>query len=77
MQSLHDENQQLRALLKQYLDGISVNDEVLSAANSLFVVNSKTNVPMDVPIGGPRDADKKHVLIEAATHVKHLEPPTY
>ena len=41
---LTQENQQLRTLLKQYLDGISVNDEILSQVNPLFVVNNRTNV---------------------------------
>ena len=39
------QNHQLRGLLKQYLDGISVSDEVLNKANSLLIVNSRTNVP--------------------------------
>lgn len=39
------ENQRLRTVLKQYLDGISVNDEILSQVNPLFVVNQKTNAP--------------------------------
>ena len=43
-QCLQQENQQLRTLLKQYLDGISVNDEILSQVNPLFVINHKTNV---------------------------------
>lgn len=38
------ENQQLRTLLKQYLDGISVNDEILNQVNPLFVINHRTNV---------------------------------
>ena len=42
--TLLDENQQLRTVLKQYLDGISVNDEILSQVNPLFVVNQRTNV---------------------------------
>ena len=42
--TLLTENQQLRLLLKQYLDGISVNDEILSQVNPLFVVNHRTNV---------------------------------
>lgn len=42
--TLMKENQQLRTLLKQYLDGISVNDEILTQVNPLFVVNNKTNV---------------------------------
>lgn len=39
------ENQRLKAILKQYLDGVSVNDEILSKANPLFVVNSHSNIP--------------------------------
>ena len=39
------ENQKLRLLLKEYLDGISVNDEVISRANPLFIVNNRANVP--------------------------------
>ena len=41
---LVQENQQLRTLLKQYLDGISVNDELISQVNPLFIVNNKTNI---------------------------------
>jgi len=40
---LSQENSDLRTILKQYLDGISVNEDVMGAANPLFVVNSKTN----------------------------------
>ena len=43
-QVLMTENAQLRILLKQYLDGISVSDEVLTHANPLLVVNNRTNV---------------------------------
>lgn len=42
--TLVQENTQLRSLLKQYLDGISVNDEILSQVNPLLVVNNRTNV---------------------------------
>lgn len=49
------ENQQLRALLKQYLDGISVNEDVLSQNNSLFIVNHRSNVPA-IPVGDARIA---------------------
>ncbi|KAI5109153.1 coiled-coil domain-containing protein 65 [Silurus meridionalis] len=34
------ENQQLRILLKQYLDGISVSDEILKQQNSLLMLSS-------------------------------------
>ena len=43
-QMLSTENAQLRLLLKQYLDGISVNDEVLSHNNPLLIVNNRSNV---------------------------------
>lgn len=42
---LQEENQHLRLILKQYLDGISVNEEVLSERNPLIVVNGNTNAP--------------------------------
>ena len=38
---LDKENGQLRGILKQVLDGVSVNDEVLQQANPLLVVNGK------------------------------------
>eukprot|EP00002_Diphylleia_rotans_P003339 TRINITY_DN1227_c0_g1_i4.p1 TRINITY_DN1227_c0_g1~~TRINITY_DN1227_c0_g1_i4.p1 ORF type:complete len:414 (-),score=100.73 TRINITY_DN1227_c0_g1_i4:156-1397(-) len=47
---LAEENTQLRMLLKRYLDGISVNDDVMNAdANPLLIVNSR--VPSGVPVG--------------------------
>eukprot|EP00920_Eleutheroschizon_duboscqi_P013315 GHVT01031384.1.p1 GENE.GHVT01031384.1~~GHVT01031384.1.p1 ORF type:complete len:314 (-),score=39.02 GHVT01031384.1:1066-2007(-) len=36
-----EENAQLRSILRQFLDGVSVNDEVLNKPNPLFVVNGK------------------------------------
>ena len=41
---LRKENQQLQGVLKQFLDGISVNAEVLAAPNPLLVVNGKANL---------------------------------
>ena len=41
---LSTENAQLRLLLKQYLDGISVNDEVLTNNNPLLIINYRSNV---------------------------------
>jgi len=43
---LNQENDRLRGLIKQFVDGISVNDDVMSGANSLMVVNnSLTRLP--------------------------------
>ena len=33
-----------KSLLKQYLDGISVNDDVMNNNNPLLVVNNKINI---------------------------------
>merc|ERR1719262_257674 len=64
-QRLEKENQQLRSLLKQFLDGVSVNEEVLSNPNPLLVVNGKVNLN-HIPVRRP--ADKKGA-VEAAHHV--------
>jgi len=60
---LEKENTQLRSILKQFLDGVSVNEEVLSRPNPLLVINGKVNLNH---IAGARAAEKK-VVIEAAT----------
>jgi dynein regulatory complex subunit 2 len=43
-QILSTENAQLRLLLKQYLDGISVNNEILANSNPLLIINNRSNV---------------------------------
>ncbi|XP_078680294.1 dynein regulatory complex subunit 2-like [Branchiostoma floridae x Branchiostoma belcheri] len=68
---LMTENNQLRTLLKQYLDGISVNDEILSQVNPLFVVNHRTNVKLSVPVVDPRVRRPGQTVVEAAHVVKH------
>merc|ERR1719191_2489552 len=62
---LQKENLQLRSILKQFLDGVSVNEDVLSQPNPLLVVNGKVNLN-HVPV--KRIGDKK-VYVEAAHHV--------
>jgi hypothetical protein len=41
---LAHQNGDLRSILKQYLDGISVNEDVINNPNPLLVVNHKTNI---------------------------------
>eukprot|EP00039_Didymoeca_costata_P021804 m.3045 g.3045 ORF g.3045 m.3045 type:complete len:523 (-) comp2649_c0_seq1:278-1846(-) len=55
-QDLDNENQRLRSILKQYLDGISVSDRVLQQDNTLMVVNGRTNAPINahIPVGDGR-----------------------
>ena len=43
-EQLVKENQILKTMLKQYLDGISLNDEVLKAANPLLVINDNLEI---------------------------------
>ncbi|CAK4611362.1 unnamed protein product [Aphanomyces euteiches] len=49
---LEKENRELQAVLKQYLDGISVNEQVMSSVNPLLVVNGRlrlNNPPTSAP----------------------------
>merc|ERR1712159_10375 len=65
-QRLEKENVQLRSILKQFLDGVSVNEDVLENPNPLLVVNGRVNLNhMPTRRGG----DKK-VVVEAAHHVQ-------
>jgi dynein regulatory complex subunit 2 len=41
---LRRENSELQGILKQYIEGISVNEEVLSRPNPLLVVNGRSNM---------------------------------
>merc|ERR1719230_1875953 len=60
---LEKENGQLRGILKQVLDGVSVNEEVLQQANPLLVVNGKVNLNhMPVTRKDPKP------FVEAAHH---------
>ncbi|XP_057557325.1 dynein regulatory complex subunit 2 isoform X1 [Hippopotamus amphibius kiboko] len=69
-------NEKLREMLKQYLDGISVSDEVLSQLNPLFIVNHRSNLtqPPSMPTAQP--GDKKppttYNTIEAAHVISHI-----
>ena len=42
---LEQENTELQAILKQYFDGVSVNDSVMQASNPLLIVNGKVKAP--------------------------------
>ena len=47
---LERENSDLQTILKQYFDGVSVNDAVMRSANPLFVVNGKLNISQPLPV---------------------------
>nr|KAF6494067.1 coiled-coil domain containing 65 [Rousettus aegyptiacus] len=69
-------NRKLREMLKQYLDGISVSDEVLSQLNPLFVVNHRSNLPQSLSLPTTQPGDKKppttYNIIEAAHVIPHI-----
>ncbi|XP_075447342.1 dynein regulatory complex subunit 2 [Ascaphus truei] len=72
---LTQDNYKLRVLLKQYLDGISVSDEVLTQENSLLILNNRSNMqqklPPQVPVTDTRVRRPVHNIIEAAHVVSH------
>jgi len=70
-EALNDENQRLRSVLKQYMDGISVSESVLQQDNTLLIVNGRTNAPVrqNVPVG---DARVKAVAARSVIPVQNL-----
>jgi dynein regulatory complex subunit 2 len=50
----------LKSVLKQYLDGISLNDEVLRTNNPLFIVNNRIQLAQE-----PMEEDSKPVVVDA------------
>ncbi|XP_076870282.1 dynein regulatory complex subunit 2 [Brachyhypopomus gauderio] len=66
--ALGRENQQLRILLKQYLDGISVSDEILRQRNPLLIVSRQS---LQTSTGSDAQTLKRHTVIEAAHVVEH------
>ena len=65
---LDKENVFLKSLLKQYIDGVSVNDDVMGTSNPLFVVNY--NVNLNKPAVEP--AGDKKTYIEANEMVNNV-----
>lgn len=41
---LENDNKDLKSLLCQYLNGLVLNEDTLKTANTLFIVNGKTNL---------------------------------
>jgi len=64
-QRLANENSDLRSILKQYLDGISVNEDVINNPNPLLVINHKTNIVMPTTNRPPAT----HTIVEGVHNV--------
>ncbi|XP_059969110.1 dynein regulatory complex subunit 2 isoform X2 [Mesoplodon densirostris] len=69
-------NEKLREMLKQYLDGISVSDEVLSQLSPRFIVNHRSNLPQPPSTPTAQPGDQKppatYNIIEAAHVISHI-----
>ncbi|XP_017495318.3 dynein regulatory complex subunit 2 isoform X3 [Manis javanica] len=69
-------NGKLREMLKRYLDGISVSDEVLSQLNPLFIVNHRSNLPEPSFTHPTQPGDNQppttYNIIEAAHVISHI-----
>jgi len=59
---LEQENTELQAILKQYFDGVSVNDSVMQASNPLLIVNGKVKAP---PQTTPMDRMEQSTVVDA------------
>ena len=66
---LASQNGDLRSILKQYLDGISVNEDVINNPNPLLVVNHKTNIVMESRYQRPPPA----TIVEGAHTVMSVQ----
>ncbi|XP_007452304.1 PREDICTED: coiled-coil domain-containing protein 65 [Lipotes vexillifer] len=69
-------NEKLREMIKQYLDGISVSDEVLSQLSPRFIVNHRSNLPQPPSMPTAQPGDQKppatYNIIEAAHVISHI-----
>ena len=66
-QRLQQENDDLRAILKQYLDGISVNEDVMNnPLNPLLVVNYRLQLTLRERDKARQAVLERHVVKQAA-----------
>ena len=69
--TLEKENMFFKSLLKQYLDGVSVNDDVINNNNPLLVINSRVN--LNRPPVERMDGGQPHrTFVEGNTVVKNM-----
>ncbi|XP_044022644.1 dynein regulatory complex subunit 2 [Siniperca chuatsi] len=62
---LSRENQQLRLLLRQHLDAMTVSGDALDGRHALLTVHQAPTA------AAPRDPDRRHTVIEAVHAVRH------
>jgi hypothetical protein len=61
---LQKENADLQSILKQYIDGISVNDDVMNSLNPLLVLNGRVNLNR-----GRGGDDGEHINVIEGNHM--------
>jgi hypothetical protein len=68
-----------QAIVKQYLNGITVNDEVMKSINPLFVVNGRINInKANLPVrhkgheGDPTVVDANHMVATNRINTTHM-----
>ncbi|KAH8091501.1 hypothetical protein JL720_5808 [Aureococcus anophagefferens] len=73
---LEAENGDLQTILKQYFDGVSVNDAVMRSANPLFVVNGKLNISQPLPVRRAPDqltvVDANHMVTTSRVNTTYF-----
>jgi hypothetical protein len=70
---LQKENSDLRGILKQYLDGISITEDVVDQDNPLLIVNGKVNLVEKMPVrrSGPSTMQEGALIVaNYATHAR-------
>jgi hypothetical protein len=68
--ALDKENMFFKNLLKQYLDGVSVNNDVMNSSNPLLVVNNKVN--LNRPPVQKLDANNTKPLIDGNMEITNI-----
>lgn len=70
---LRQENVELQGVLQQFLDGISVNPEVLSKPNPLLVINGRANLnrPPVRRAANPTKVDGNHMVATGRTNTSY------
>ena len=60
-----------KSLLKQYLDGVSVNDDVINSNNPLLVINSKVNLNRP-PVENMEGGQPHKTFVEGNTVINNM-----
>lgn len=71
---LKQENQQLQGILKQYLDDISVNDNVMKSTNALLLTNPAPNVVQMMMGTNPKNCN--YAVVDANKFVQDVSRQT-